>query len=139
MNEIIIRTSGVVHRPYLIGENALAFLNCYLLLFPLNCFPDFSSLGPCRLFGALFLAWSPSAARPFLIDCPSGRPSERKMFDFKARERRRFDGKVSEDANCALSISMPTDEITIFILLTLQRYEKDFILQNFSAKKCSEK
>ena len=61
------------------------------------------------------------------------------MFDFKARERRRFDGKVSEDANCALSISMPTDEITIFILLTLQRYEKDFILQNFSAKKCSEK
>ena len=46
---------------------------------------------------------------------------------------------MTEAANCALSISMPTDEITIFILLTLQRYGKDFILQNFSAKKRSEK
>ena len=64
-----------------------------LTCFPLNCFPDFSPLGPCPLFGALFLAWSPSAARPFLVDCPSGRPSKRRTFDFKARERRRVDGK----------------------------------------------
>ena len=66
-------------------------------LLPLICipylFPWFQSACPCPLFGALFLAWSPSAARPFLVDCPSRRPSKRRTFDFKARERRRVDGK----------------------------------------------
>ena len=45
---------------------------------------------------------------------------------------------MTEAANCALSISMPTDEITIFILLTLQRYEKVSYHKTFRPKNAAK-
>ena len=69
---------------------------------------------------------SPSAVRPFLVDCPSGRPSKRRTFEGKAKERRRINEKTAEDANCALSISMPTGEITIFFLFDATKVRNRF-------------
>ena len=57
----------------------------------LDTFPYFSSrvYGPYRSFGSSLLF----VLRPFVVDCSSRRPSKRRTFDFKARERRRVDGK----------------------------------------------
>ena len=51
---------------------------------------------------------------------PEGLP-KRRTVEEKAEERRTYDGGATEDANFYLSFGMPTDEITIFILLALPR------------------